>query len=206
MGQLRRWNRWYDELPELLRFPVVLGLLVIVGAINLALTIATRFPFGLLVLLAIAVLAAIRLPYLVGPDNPARSDWGEPEPAAPEPSHGGLMSRANHWYESFPELWRFQLIVWALVLVGAVNLALTLAVRLPFGLLVLIAVVVIAAIRLPYLRGRGHAAPAIQPTAREPPALEPSPPPRTEAESAPPPIPLHEAALPPQVEHPPPAA
>ncbi len=194
MGQLRRWNRWYDELPELLRFPVVLGLLVIVGAINLALTIATRFPFGLLVLLAIAVLAAIRLPYLIGPDNPARSDWGEPEPAAPEPSHGGLMSRANHWYESFPELWRFQLIVWALVLVGAVNLALTIAVRLPFGLLVLIAVVLIAAIRLPYLRGRVRAAPAVQPAAREPlpPALEPIPP--------------HEAALPPQVEHPPPAA
>ncbi len=160
MDQLRRWNRWYDELPELLRFPVVLGLLVLVGAINLALTISTRFPFGLLVLLAILVLAAIRLPYLIGASNPARSDWGEPAPAPPAPAPAGWAGGFNRWYESFPELWRFQLIVWALVVVGALNMALTIGGRFPFGFLVLLAVIVIAAIRVPHVMGWGHAASA----------------------------------------------
>ena len=178
MDLLRNWNRRYDELPELWRFPGVLGLLVIVGAINLALTIGSKFPFGLLVLIAVVVLAAIRIPYLLSPHKSAQADWGAFQPPAPTPASGGWANRVNDWYESFPELWRFQLIVWTLVVLGALNMALTITGRFPFGLLVLLAIIVIAAIRLPRAMGWRRAAPARQRIAREPPsrALETSAP------------------------------
>ncbi len=160
MDQLVQLNRRYDELPELWRFPVVLTLLMIVGAINMGLTIGSRFPFGLLVLLAVLVLAAIRLPYLLGPNHLAGHGAEAIPPPGQPPADAGFLDRWNHWYESFPELWRFQMIVWVLVVVGALNLALTIAGGFPFGLLVLLAIIGIAAVRAPYVLGWGHKSPA----------------------------------------------
>ena len=155
MDQLGRWNRWYDGLPELWRFPFVVCVLVLIGAINMALTVASRFPFGLLVLLAILVLGAIRIPYLLGHDAAALDGSGTPD-QPPAPVHADWLQHWNHWYESLPELWRFQVIVWALVFVGALNLALTIGGRFPFGLLVLLAIIAIGAVRVPYVMGWGY--------------------------------------------------
>ncbi len=57
-----RWNRWYDAAPEMWRFQFVIWSLVVLGAINMLLTVAIRFPFALLVVLGIAVITAVRLP------------------------------------------------------------------------------------------------------------------------------------------------
>ena len=166
MDQLRHWNKWYDGLPELWRFPFAVAALVLVGAINMALTIASGFPFGLLVLIAIAVLGAIRIPYLLSandhaPEHPSQTD----QPTIP--AHADMLHHWNHWYDSFPELWRFQIVVWTLVLVGALNMALTIGGGFPFGLLVLLAVIAICAVRLPYVMGWGFGRASTNPAAAD---------------------------------------
>ena len=56
------WNRHYDDIPQKWRLPIVMWTIVAIGAINMMLTIGGHFPFGLLVVLAILVMAAIRVP------------------------------------------------------------------------------------------------------------------------------------------------
>ena len=56
--RLVSWNHWYDRVPEELRYQFVLWPLLALGAINMMLTIASGFPFGLLLLLGIIVVAA----------------------------------------------------------------------------------------------------------------------------------------------------
>jgi hypothetical protein len=61
-----RLNLWYDALPELQRFLVFPTVLVIAGAINMVWTISYGYPFGLLFLMALLALIAIRAPYKAG--------------------------------------------------------------------------------------------------------------------------------------------
>lgn len=63
------------------------------------------------------------------------------------------LYRWNSWYDQLPQEWRFQVILWPIVAVGFLNMLLTLAIRFPFALLVLIAMLCIAAIRAPYALG-----------------------------------------------------
>jgi hypothetical protein len=60
------WNRWYDTVPGEWRFQYVIWSLLALGTLNMALTVAIRFPFALLVLLGIIVITAIRVPYVLG--------------------------------------------------------------------------------------------------------------------------------------------
>ena len=59
-------NRWYDALPESRRLWVFPAVLLIGGATNMKLTIAFGFPFGLLFLLTLLLLVAVRAPYTAG--------------------------------------------------------------------------------------------------------------------------------------------
>ncbi len=145
-------NRWYDGLPEAWRFQVVLLPLLLLGAINMALTVSMHFPFGLLVVLAVLVLAIIRVPYLLG--------WVERAPVADAPAHPGISTASvpwvydlNLWYEGLPETrqpWVFAVV---LIVAGGLNMLLTIHAGFPFGLLFLLALLAIVAIRAPYEAG-----------------------------------------------------
>ena len=74
--RLIQWNRWYDETPEDRRLHIVLWPLVVAGFLNMQLSIAGGFPFGLLVLLTIMAMATIRLPYTLGWSSPPRTARG----------------------------------------------------------------------------------------------------------------------------------
>ncbi|MBD0271480.1 MAG: hypothetical protein ICV73_06075 [Acetobacteraceae bacterium] len=63
------------------------------------------------------------------------------------------LQRWNDLYDKTPERWRFQLVVWALVAVGAINMLLTIAVGFPFALLLGLAILAMAAVRVPYALG-----------------------------------------------------
>jgi hypothetical protein len=63
------------------------------------------------------------------------------------------LQRWNQMYDQTPERWRFQLAVWALVAIGVVNMLLTVAVGFPFALLVGLAIVAMAVVRVPYALG-----------------------------------------------------
>jgi hypothetical protein len=168
-------NRWYDGLPETWRFQVVLLPLLVLGAINMALTVSLHFPFGLLVMLAVLALAIIRAPYLLG--------WIESTPveAAAEPA--GLKHSiaawpwvydVNLWYDGLPETRQPWVFVVVLVVAGGLNMLLTIHGGFPFGLLFLLALLAIIAIRAPYEAGwlTPPAAP-MAPIVVAPPAPEP---------------------------------
>lgn len=122
-----RANRWYDEAPEGWRFKLVVWGLVALGALNMLLTIVVRFPFGLMLLLAIIVLTAIRLPYALGwlkpadaategapGDAPVQAAWFEVEPP-------GWVLSLNHWYDDHSEFGRMAIMLGTVVAIGAVN-------------------------------------------------------------------------------------
>jgi hypothetical protein len=74
-GWVHRANLWYEGLAEFNRGWVILAVLGVAGFINMVLTISAGFPFGLLFLLALLALIAIRGPYVAG--------WLTPPAAAP---------------------------------------------------------------------------------------------------------------------------
>jgi len=82
-------NRRYDAMPESRRFWVFPAVLVIAGAVNMLLTIGNGFPFGLLFLLALLALVAIRAPYAAGWFKPAATLGTGTEPVAPYPTEVG---------------------------------------------------------------------------------------------------------------------
>ena len=146
--RLARWNSWYDHAPESWRFQmVVLWPLLAIGAINMLLTIAIGFPFGLLVLLGIAALAAIRVPHVLG--------WVKTEETAPRLDMGHIpwMYDLNTWYDGLPEFRRFLVFPAVLVIAGAINMMLTIGHHMSFGILVLIALLAMVVIRVPYVAG-----------------------------------------------------
>jgi hypothetical protein len=151
--RLQRWNHWYEQTPEEWRFQIVVWALVVVGAVNMLLTIAVGFPFALLVGLAIAAMAAVRVPYALGW---LRTDGGE------NPAAGGArleieapswVLRANRWYDGLDDTQRPLVLLAALAIPGAINMLLTFAGVIPFGLLFLLALLALTAIRAPYAAG-----------------------------------------------------
>jgi hypothetical protein len=61
-----RLNLWYDAIPEFDKPFYMLGALIVAGAVNMALTIAHAFTFGLLFLIALLAIIIIRAPYVAG--------------------------------------------------------------------------------------------------------------------------------------------
>src|SRR3712207_2415258 len=125
--RLHHWDLWYDRVPEQWRFHLVVWALVVVGALNMLLTIAVRFPFGLLLVLAIAAIAAVRVPYALG--------WVKTEGEASAAEGGARLEiaapswvlKVNRWYDGLPEHIRPLVLLAALAIPGAVNMALTIA-------------------------------------------------------------------------------
>jgi hypothetical protein len=150
--RLQRWNRWYEQTPEQWRFQLVVWALVVIGAVNMLLTIAIGFPFALLVGLAILAIAAVRVPYVLGwiRTDGGASDAGGARLEIQAPS---WMLKANRWYDGLDETQRPLVLLAALAIPGAINMLLTFAGVFPFGLLFLLALLALIAIRAPYAAG-----------------------------------------------------
>lgn len=148
--RLQRWNHWYERTPEQWRFQIIVWALVAVGAVNMLLTIAVGFPFALLVGIAIVVIAAVRVPYALGW---VRTDGDSAGGARMEIAAPSWVLRANRWYDGLDDTQRPLVLLAALAIPGAINMLLTFAGGFPFGLLFLLAVLAVVAIRAPYTAG-----------------------------------------------------
>jgi hypothetical protein len=113
----------------------------------MALTVAIRFPFALLVLLGIIVITAVRVPHVLGwvvsPTDGDKNSNIQIEGA-------GWLIDLNHRYEALPELRRIWVYPAALLIAGAINMMLTIKYGFPFGLLFLIALLALVILRAPY--------------------------------------------------------
>jgi hypothetical protein len=158
--RLQRWNDMYDRTPEGWRFQLVVWALVAVGALNMLLTIAVGFPFALLLGLAILAMAVVRVPYALGWLQPGGGEAGAGGGARLEIEAPSWMIRANRWYDGLDETQRPFVLLAALAIPGAINMLLTFAGGFPFGLLFLLAVLTLVAIRAPYSAGWLKGAPA----------------------------------------------
>jgi len=152
--RLQHWNRWYDALPEEWRFQAVLWPLILLGAINMALTVSMGFPFGLLVVLALIALVVVRVPFVLG--------WVEASPgeqametAKPRISISAVpwVYDLNLWYDGLPETRRPWVILGVLAVAGGLNMLLTIHSGFSFGILFLLALLAIILIRAPYVAG-----------------------------------------------------
>jgi hypothetical protein len=164
--RLYRWNGWYVDLPTEWRFQIVLWPLVALGAINMALTIAIGFPFGLLVLLGILFYAAVRVPAVLGwivPTVELRS--GEAAERRLEIPGTDWLVDLNRRYDAMPELRRLWVFPVILLVAGTVNMLLTIWAGFPFGLLFLLALVFLVALRAPYAGGLLRSPPSLEPLA-----------------------------------------
>ena len=150
--RLNRWNRWYDSTPEDWHAHIALWPLAFLGFINMQLSIASGFPFGVLVALGLLVIAGIRLPYTRGWIRPG------PDPARDEGARI-VFGRAdwiydlNQRYEAMPEDRRFFVIPSILIVAGALNLWLTFAHGWVFGGLFLLALLAVIGVRAPFVWG-----------------------------------------------------
>jgi hypothetical protein len=174
--RLHGWNQWYDGLPQEWRFQLILWPLIVLGVINMLLSLSVGFSFGLLVLLGMLFVAAVRVPYILGwvtPDHALPSG----EPGAPRLAIGGAgadwIAGLNERYDAVPERSRFFIFPAILLIAGAVNMELTINQAWPFGLLFLIVLLAIVVVRAPYVHGMlrapsaaGDPAPALQYNAR----------------------------------------
>jgi hypothetical protein len=144
------WNRWYDTVPGEWRFQYVIWSLLVLGTINMALTVAIRFPFALLVLLGIIVITMIRVPYVLGwvtSPTAVDADWNF------QIAEAGWLIDLNHRYEALPESRRIWVYPAVLLLAGAINMMLTIRYGFPFGLLFLVALLALVILRAPYAAG-----------------------------------------------------
>lgn len=149
--RLQRWNLWYERTPELWRFQLIVWALLAVGAVNMLLTIIVGFPFALLVGIAVLAIAAVRVPYVLGW---VRADGSDAAAGARlEIEAPSWVVRANRWYDGLTEMQRPLVLLALLAIPGAINMLLTFAGGFPFGLLFLIAVLALMAIRAPYTAG-----------------------------------------------------
>ncbi len=162
MDRMYRWNQWFEGLPEAWRGQAIVLPLLVIGTVNMALTIWFGFPFALLLVLAIAAWAAVRVPYKLG--------WLKPETAeanAPirmEIEGWDWVRDVNIWYDQQPVMRQRVVLLGIILGAGAVNMLLTFSSGFPFGLLFLIAILGLACVRVPYEAGWFKAPP--------PPALE----------------------------------
>jgi hypothetical protein len=152
--RLNRWNAWYDGMPPQWRFQLILWPLIVLGGINLSLTIAFGFPFALLVLLGVLAAAIVRVPYVLG--------WIAPATAADAAAIDGPRFQIagadwvvdlNRRYEAVPEIRRIWVATVILLIAGGINMLLTIYYNFPFGLLFLLALLALVAIRAPYAAG-----------------------------------------------------
>lgn len=154
--RLYLWNRWYDDLPQEWRFQIVLWPLIVLGACNMLLSLSVRFPFGLLVLIGVLCVAAVRVPYALGWITPATtSPSGEASTRRLEISGAGAdwIVGLNQRYEAIPEERRFWVFPAILLIAGAINMQLTINNGYPFGLIFLIVLLAIIVVRAPYAHG-----------------------------------------------------
>lgn len=101
--RLYRWNCWYNGLPQEWRFQVVLWPVIAAGFLNMLLTLAVRFPFGLLVLVAVICVAAIRAPYALGWISPAAADhYDEADARRFEVPGADWLIDLNQRYDALP--------------------------------------------------------------------------------------------------------
>jgi hypothetical protein len=152
--QLNRWNRWYDSTPENWRGHILAWPLVAIGFLNMQLTIAGGFPFGLLLLLGLLAIAAVRLPYTRGWIKPADGAENADAPGARiVVGRIDWLYDLNLSYDALPTTRRIWVVPAILIVVGAVNMKLTLANGYPFGLLFLLALLAVIAVRAPFVAG-----------------------------------------------------
>ncbi len=150
--RLNRWNRWYDSTPEDWHPHIVLWPLAFAGFINMQLSIASGFPFGVLVLLGLLAIASIRLPYTRGwivPGPDAASDTG----ATFKFGRADWIYEINQRYEAVPEDRRFFIIPAILIVGGTLNLILTAARGWAFGGIFLLVLLAVLLVRAPYVWG-----------------------------------------------------
>jgi hypothetical protein len=147
-----RWNRWYDGLPSEWRFQFILWPLILIGAINFMLTASAGFPFGLLVLLAIIGVAAVRVPFTLGYYTLTDADGAPGVPGIQLPPVRWIIA-LNQRYEALAEPQRIGAIATVLIVVGAMNMMLTIGAGFPFGLLFLLAILAVVAVRAPFANG-----------------------------------------------------
>lgn len=154
--RLSDWNRWYDGLPQEWRFQLILWPLIVLGACNMLLSLSSAaFPFGLLVLLGVLFVAAVRVPYVLG--------WITPAHALPSGAGGARLQIAgagadwiaglNERYEAVPEKRRFWIFPAILLIAGAVNMQMTISYGWRFGLLFLLVLLAMVVVRAPYVHG-----------------------------------------------------
>ncbi len=139
-----------------MRFQLVAWTLVVIGAVNMLLTIAFGFPFGLLLVLAIAAMAVVRVPHALGwlrTGDEAAAAAGGGGAARMEIEAPSWVHDVNRWYDGLPEARRPLVLLAALAIPGALNMLLTIAAGFPFGLLFLLALLALIAIRAPYVAG-----------------------------------------------------
>jgi type III secretory pathway component EscV len=167
-GYAERWNRAYDEAPPHLRFQIIVWGLVAIGAINMLLTVWFGFPFALLLVLAIAWLAWIRVwPQIAAhrPVSESRDAYGTGSASDGTsmtftPSQVPLANSFpgfNTWMDRLTELERVGVHLTVLGLAGLINMLLTIQGGFPFGLLFLFAFVALAVMRLPWVFARNRA-------------------------------------------------
>jgi len=183
--RLYHWNRWYDELPQEWRFQFILWPLIALGACNMLLSLSIRFPFGLLVLIGVLCVAAVRVPYALGWITPAEAlPSGEPGTRKLEIGGAGAdwLIGLNRRYEALPDERRFWVFPAILVIAGAINMQLTINRGYSFGLIFLIVLLAIIVMRAPYAHGLlrspspgGMPAPALEYNARITDAHSPAP-------------------------------
>ena len=148
--RVAQWNRKYDNLPEHWRFQFVVWALLAVGTINMLLTVTAQFPFALLVVLSIIVIAAVRVPYLLNWVAPSREAAADAKFQIGGPN---WLLDLNRRYDAMPEKSRFWVYPTVLLIGAAINMALTIAYGFPFGLLFLLVLLCLVAIRAPYAAG-----------------------------------------------------
>jgi hypothetical protein len=153
--RMTAWNRWYDTVPTEWRFQFILWSLLALGTINMFLTVATGFPFALLVLLGILFIAVVRVPYVFGWMGPSA---GEAAPTFQIQNANWLID-INHRYDALPESRRLWVYPAVLLIAGAVNMMLTIRFGFPFGLLFLLALLALVVIRAPFTAGWLRATP-----------------------------------------------
>lgn len=151
MDRMYRWNQWYDGLPEAWRGQAIVLPLLVIGTVNMALTIWIGFPFALLLVLALAAYAAVRVPYKIG--------WMKPDtvdPNAPvrmEIEGWDWVRQVNVWYDSQTEMGKRVVLLGIILGAGAINMLLTFSSGFPFGLLFLIVILALICVRVPYEAG-----------------------------------------------------
>jgi hypothetical protein len=80
LERIKAWNVYYDGLPEDWRFQMILWPIVTLFVVNMLLTIASGFPFGILPLLGVGAVVYVRVThhYMTAAEAKANGETVEP--------------------------------------------------------------------------------------------------------------------------------